>query len=133
VAERPQARAGELAAVEDGGVIAGIADHGVAGLEDRADAAEVRLVAGRVHHHVLRAHPLGELALELGVERGGAVQEPRAGDPGAVGLEGVAGGLLDPFVGGQPEVVVGAEHDRLAPLHLDHGAGLGLEDAEIGE
>ena len=48
-------------------------------------------------------------------------------------LEGVASGLLDALVCGQPQVVVGAEHDRLPSLHLHDGPRLGLEDAEIGE
>ena len=114
-------------------MVAGVADHRVAGLEDRADRAEVRLVAGGEDDRVLGPHPLGQLALELDVQRRRAVQQARAGDPGAVGLERVAGGLLDPLVAGQAEVVVGAEHDRLAALHLDHRAGLGGEQAEVGE
>ena len=133
VAERPKAGAGELAAVEDRGMVTGIADDRVARLEDGADRAQVRLVAGRVDDHVLRTHPVGELALELDVERRGAVEKARPGDAGPVLLERVSRRLLDPLVGRQPQVVVGAEHDRLAPLHLDHGAGLGLEDPEIGE
>ena len=133
VAEGAQLGAGEAAAVEDRGVVAGVADHRVAGLEDRADAADVRLVAGGVDDRVLGPHPLGQLALEVEVERRRAVQQARAGDAGAVGLQRVAGGLLDPLVAGQPEVVVGAEHDRLPALHLDHGAGLRGEQAEVGE
>ena len=76
-------------------MIAGIADHGVAGLEDR-NAAEVRLVA--VVNTTTSSVPIRSTsALGCSVwKRVVAVQEPRAGDPGAVGLEGVAGGLLDP-------------------------------------
>ena len=114
-------------------MVAGVADHRVAGLEDRPDRAQVRLVAGGEDDRVLGPHPLGELALELDVQRRRAVQKPRARDAGAVGLQGVAGRLLDPLVAGQAEVVVGAEHDRLAPLHLDHRAGLRGEQAEVGE
>src|SRR5207248_10539987 len=39
VAEGPQLGAGEAAAVEDRGVVGRVADHRVAGLEDRPDAA----------------------------------------------------------------------------------------------
>src|SRR5438128_1126551 len=53
VAEGPQLGAGEAAAVEDRGVVAGVDDHGVARLEDRADRAQVRLVAGREDDRVL--------------------------------------------------------------------------------
>ena len=114
-------------------MVAGVADHRVAGLEDRADAADVRLVAGRVDDRLLGPHPLGQLALELDVQRRRPVQQPRPGDAGSVALQRVAGGLLDPLVAGQPEVVVGAEHDRLPPLHLDHRPCLRGEEAEVGE
>ena len=67
VAERPQLRPRKPAAVEDRGVVAGVADHGVTGAEDGSDAAEVRLVAGGEDDRVLGFHPLGELALELDV------------------------------------------------------------------
>jgi hypothetical protein len=133
VAEGAEARAGELAAVEDRGVVARVADHRIAGLQDRADRAQVRLVAGGEDDHVLGPHPVGELALQLDVHRGGPVEQPRAGYAGPVPLQGVAGGLLDPLIRGQSKVVVGAQHDRLPALHLDDGAGLGLEDPEIGE
>ena len=80
VAEGAQLGAGEPAAVEDRGVVAGVADHGVARLEDRPDAAQVRLVAGRVDDRLLGPHPLGQLALEVDVQRRRAVQQARAGD-----------------------------------------------------
>jgi hypothetical protein len=133
VAEGPQPGAGELAAIEDRGVVAGVADHRVARLEDGADAAQVRLVAGGEHDRVLGSHPLGQLPLEIEVNRRGAVEQARAGHPSPEGLERVTRRLLDAIVVGQPEVVVRAEHDPLAALHLDHWAGLRGEDAEIGE
>ena len=133
VAERSELRPGEAAAVEDRGVVAGVADHGVARLEDRADAPDVGLVAGRVDDRVLLAHPLRQLALELEVQWSGPVQQARSGDAGAERLEGVAGPLLDPLVAGQAQVVVGAEHDRLAPLHLDHRPRRRGQQPKVGE
>ena len=94
---------------------------------------DVGLVAGGVDDRVLLAHPLRQLALELDVQRGRPVQQPRPGDAGAERLEGVAGALLDPLVAGQPEVVVGAEHDRLPALHLDHRARRRGQQPEVGE
>ena len=114
-------------------MVAGVADHRVGRAEDRPDRADVGLVAGGEDDRVVGPHPFGELTLEVEVERRRAVEEARAGHPGAVGLERLAGRLLDPRVAGQPEVVVGAEHDRLPPLHLDHRAGLRGEQAEVGE
>ena len=125
--------AGESAAVEDGSVVGRVADHRVPRPEDRADAAQVRLIAGAEDDRILGVHELGELALEIDVEGDRAVQKPRAREARPVGLQGIAGRLLDAFVAGESEVVVGAEHDRLAPLHLDDGTGLGLDHAEVGE
>ena len=79
------------------------------------------------------AHPLGQLAFELGVERSGPVQEARPGQAGAVPLERVAGGLLDALVAGQAQVVVRAEHHLLGALDLHQRARLGLDQAEVGE
>ena len=114
-------------------MVAGVADHRVSGLEDRPDRAEVRLVAGREHDRVVGPHPLGDLALELGVQGNRAVQQPRPGEGGAVALQRLRRGGLDARIAGQPQVVVGAEHDRLPALHLDHRPGLRLEHAEVGD
>ncbi len=86
VAERAQLGPRQQAAVEDRGVVAGVGDHRVAGTEDRAERPDVGLVAGREHDRVLRAHPLGDLALEVEVQGDRAVQQARAGQAGAVAL-----------------------------------------------
>ena len=91
VAERAQLGAREQAAVEDRGVVAGVDDHRVAGSEQRAERADVGLVAGREDERVLGVHPLGDLALELEVQRDRAVQQARAGQPGAVAVQRVLG------------------------------------------
>ena len=93
VAERAQLRARQQAAVEDRGVVAGVGDHGVARAEERAERADVGLVAGREDDRLLGAHPLGELGLELEVQVDRAVEQPRAGQAGAVALERVARAL----------------------------------------
>ena len=97
------------------------------GREDRAERADVGLVAGREDERVLGAHPLGQLALELQVQVERAVEQPRAGQAGAVALERVARALHDARVARQPEVVVRAEHDPLGALHLDDRRGGRLE------
>ena len=93
VAERAQLRPREQAAVEDRGVVAGVGDHRVAGGEDRAERADVRLVAGREDDRVVGAHPLGDLGLELEVQRRRAVEQARPGQAGAVAVQRVAGAL----------------------------------------
>ena len=102
------------------------------GPEDRAERAEVGLMAGGEHERGLAAEPVGQLPLELEVQVGGAVQEARSGQPGAVAMKRVERALLDPLVAGQPQVVVGAEHDPALALHLHDGQRRSLQHPEIG-
>jgi hypothetical protein len=95
------------------------------------DAADVGLVAGGEDEGVLVLHPVGDLALELKVQRQRAVHEAGSGQAGAVALERVAGGCLDARVAGQAQVVVRPERDALLALHLHHRAGLGVDPAEV--
>ena len=106
---------------------------GVAGAEDGPDAADVGLVARGEDDRVVGLHPLGELPLELDVQRRGAVEQPRAGHAGPVGLQRLPRGVLDPLVGRQPQIVVGAEHHRLPPLHLHHRPRLRGQHPEVGQ
>ena len=131
--KRAQLRAREQAAVEDRGVVAGVDDHRVRGRENRAERREVGLVAGREHERGVGVHPFGDLPLELQVQRDRPVQEARAGEPGAVAVQSVLGAGHHALVAGQPEVVVGAEHDPLGALHLDHGHRRRGEDVEVGQ
>src|SRR5215218_9631805 len=130
---RAQLGARQQAAVEDRGVVARVGHDGVAGGEDRAERARDGLVAGGEHDGVVGAHPLRELALELQVQRGGAVEQARAGQAGAEALERLAGARDDALVAGQAEVVVGAEHDPLGALHLDDRTGGALDEPEVGQ
>src|SRR4051812_32167002 len=83
-AEGAQLGPREQAAVEDRRVVGGVGDDGVAGREDRAERADVRLVAGGEDQGGLGAHPVGELALELEVQGDRPVEQPRAGQAGPV-------------------------------------------------
>ncbi len=133
VAEGAQLRAREQAAVEDRGVVAGVGDHGVAHAEDRAERAKVGLVPGGEHQRVLAAHPLGDLRLQFEVQRRRPVQRAAAGEAGAVAVQGILRALEHALVAGQPEVVVGAQHDPLRALHLHHRHRRGGEHMEVGE
>ncbi|GAC1524152.1 MAG: hypothetical protein NVS2B6_10530 [Thermoleophilaceae bacterium] len=133
VAKRADLRSRHRDAVHDRGVISRIADDGVGRRENRAEQSDVCLVAGREDERVVGLHPGGDLALELDVQGDRSVQESRARKRGPVALKRVRGGLLDPKVLGQAEIVVRAEHDALGPVHLHERPGLALEQAEIGE
>ena len=133
VAERPQLRAREEAAVEDRGVVARVGHDGVARPQQRAEGADVGLVAGGEDQRRLGPVPAGDLGLELEVQVERAIEEARAGQAGAVAVEGVARTRDDPLVFGQPEVVVASEHDPLGALHDDDGPRRRLERAEVGD
>ncbi len=107
-------------------------DHRVAGAEQRAERADVGLVAGGEDDRVVGVHPLGQLALELEVQRGGAVQQARTGQPRAIAVQRVLGALHHTLVAGQAKVVVGGEHDPRRALHLDDRHRRRLDRAEVG-
>ncbi len=111
----------------------GVDDDGVGGAEQRPEHAEVRLVAGREDERVLRAHPVGDLALEFQVQRDRAVEQARARQARPEALQRVLCALHDPLVAGQAEIVVGAEHDPLGALHLDDRHRRGVKDMEVGQ
>ncbi len=83
-------------------MIAGVADHCVPGLQERREAADVGLIAGREDDRVVCAVPLGDLALELGVDVDRAVEQARAGQRRAVAIERIARPGDHPLVAGQP-------------------------------
>ena len=88
-----------------------------------AERAEVGLVAGREDDRVLGAHPVGELAARA---RGGgrSCRSAAASRSGRCrSARARRARRLDALVAGQPEVVVGAEHDPLGALHLHDRAG----------
>jgi hypothetical protein len=93
-------------------------DH-IVGAAEAADEREVCLVAGAEDEGVSLAEPVGELPLELFVQREGAVGRPGSGRAGAVVLERALAGGNDLGVEREPEIVVGAEHERWPPLDHD--------------
>ena len=105
-------------------------DDVLAGAE-RADAAGVAHEARGPHQAGLGAEVVGELRLELLVHLQRAVEHARPGTARAEFLDGLERSALDLGVVGEPEVVVGAEHDP--GLAVDHAAAAlaALERAEV--
>ena len=98
----------------------------------RADHAQVHLVAGGVNKGGLAALELGQLGLQLGVQHGVAVEKAGARHAGAEFVHRVYGGLLHAGIVGQAQVVVGPEHDELLALYGDLGGLFAFEFLEIG-
>ena len=109
-------------ALDEARVVLGVGeDDAVGALREQTDAAQVREEAGREDDGRFFVRELGELALEPLVKVEIAVQQARAGAARAVLVDGLVRGLEHLGVMRQPEVVVRAEHDDLAPLHRDDG------------
>ncbi len=100
-------------------MVAGVDDHGVRGAKQRPERPEIGLVPRGEDERVLGAHPIRELALELEVQRSGAVQQPRTREARPVVAQRALGPRDHACVVGEAEVVVRAEHDPLGALHLD--------------
>ncbi len=85
-----------------------------AGRAERGDGGEVRRVAGGEDECGLEAAELGEFALQLGVQRGGAGDQAGAGRAGAPAQRGVGRRPGDLGVAGQAQVVVARQVERRA-------------------
>ena len=113
--------AGELGAGEQRVVGVLVEDDVVVAVEQAADGADVGHVAGGEHQRGFPLVELGQLGLERAVEVEGAVEEPGAGDPGAVPPGGRLGGFDHLGVVREAQVVVGAEVDVVVALDGEPG------------
>jgi hypothetical protein len=98
-------------AVDDARVVELVGDDRVGVVGDRLEEAAVGVEARRVQDGRLRAEERGQATLELGVELGGAADEPYGGHPEAPLVEARVRCGDNRWVVGEPEVVVGAEVD----------------------
>ncbi len=121
VAEAGDGGAGELAAVDDAGVVVLVDEDGVAGADDGADGADVGGVAGAEDQGAFAAGDLGDLGLQLLVQGGGAGQGAHPVVAGAVAVDGGLGGGDDPLVAGEAEVGVAGHHQQAAAVLVGVG------------
>ena len=129
VAVDANGRGREPGAVDDAGVVQGVAEDHVLGSRQGCDHADVARKAGPEEKRGFGALELGELALELAVDVGVPGERTRSAAPGAVPGRGLVGRLDDARVGGEAEVVVRAEEQPLAALdHRPTGPGRRHDD-----
>ena len=111
----------EAHAVDDGGVVEGVADDGVVGCEERFEDAAVGVEAGGVENGVFGLEEVGDGGFELLVDVLRAADEADGRHAVAAAVHHVLGGLDEARVVGEAEVVVGAEVEHLFASHLDGG------------
>ena len=106
-------RLGEAHPVDDRRVVEGVGDDRVLRAEEGLEDAAVRVEAGGEQDGVLGAEERRELRLQRLVQGLGPADEPDAGHPEAPPGERVGRRGDHPRVVGEPEVVVGAEVQRV--------------------
>ena len=122
---------GQTGAVKDAGVVLAVADDEVALARQRRDDAQVGLEPGAEDQGGLAPHEAGQPLFEFHVEIQIAVEKAGSRAARAVFCQGLRGGLLDPGIAGQAEVVVGPDHDYLLLVDDDLGVLSGLKLMEI--
>jgi len=118
----------EAHAVDDGGVVQRVADDGVPLAEQRLEHGAVGVEAGGEQDGVVHAQELRHLPLQGLVDVLGAADEPDRRQAVAAVVDPLVGGPDQLGVGGEPEIVVGAEVEALLPLDDDLGALGALDD-----
>ena len=83
---------------------------------------QIRQISRAERNRVRHALEDGELLFHLVMQIDGAGEQPDTAGSGAVLADGVDGGIVDAGVPNQTEVVVGGQHQHLAPLGLNHRA-----------
>ena len=127
VAEALDLHAGHAAGVEQAAVAKAVDDDAVVGTEQAGDQAEVGHVAGAEGERGLCALVFGQIALHLLVNVEGAGEQAGAAGAGAVAMDGVLRGGVDPGMSDQTEIVVGGHHQHVMSIGLNARACLGLE------
>src|SRR5690606_26611242 len=97
--------------VEEAGVIESVLDDDAAATGEGRYQPQVGLVPGAEDQRRWLTHERGEPRLQLLVHVEGAIEEAASGAAGAVAVKRLLSLLEDVWVMGQPQVIVGADHD----------------------
>ncbi len=116
----PHAGAGEDAGVDQRGVVETIGDDERVAPRERGDETEVGHVAGREQERPRCTGEFRETLFEFAVHRHVPGNEMRGPRPDAAAGDAARHGLGQPRVGGETQVVVGAEVDPRAGGRGDH-------------
>ena len=111
------------ASVPDAGVGIDIEHDVIALARDRADDAEIGLIAGGKDHRVVHPVEIAQRLLAFFVALIGAVENAAAGGPRSEIGERLLARFEHIGIEGHPHVIVSAEQDRLAPVADRAGGG----------
>jgi len=121
--------AGKLDRVDQRGVVELVREHGVAAPDQRHDDAQVGHVTGREQQRTGKAGERGEFFFKFLVRREMAADQMRGAAADTPFFRPGAGGFDQFGIVGQPEVVVAAEADQVAPVDAGQRAAGGFERA----
>ena len=122
----------EAPAVDDGGVVAVVADDEVVAGQQLRDDSGIDREAGREAERFVLANKSREFFLELDMDVKRTIEETGTGTSGTVLAQGFHSGLDDALVAGKARVCVGTEHEDFVAVHFDLGSLLAYNLAEIG-
>ncbi len=129
--EHPDLSTRQLGAVDHAGVREPIEDHDVVLAGYRRDHADIGLIARGKHARFFGVRELGKIGLQLPGNRKRADQQRRAAGTGAVLMCGLASGLDDLRMIGEPQVIVRGQYDHLTRAVLARIVYLGLGIARL--
>lgn len=117
----------ESDAIDDGGVVEGIADNGVFGSKDSLEEACVGVEATGEQNAIFNFVVIGDCLLKLLVNILGAANEPHRTHPKAMGVKSLLSRIDKPGVVGESQIVVGTKVENRFVVGGDLG-GLGTGD-----
>ena len=122
----------QTAAVDDGGMVAVVADDVVVRTEECRDDATVDRKACGDTKGIVLTNEFCQFAFELDMYVERTVEEAASGTSAAIFAHGLHTGFDDAVVAGEGGIGIAAEHDDVVSCHVHFGTLLALDGTEIG-
>ena len=122
----------QTAAVIDGRMVFSVADHHIMDPHQRTDDPQIGLEPGGEGHNRFLAHKFCQFRFQFQMHLQGTVQKTGTGAACTVLFDGTDSGFHDFRIGGQSQIVVGAQHDPALAFHHHFHILSGFQRMEIG-